>query len=93
MILAGLWLALIISDGPGGLFGTPYGRLLLLKTAVITGALALGAYNKVRVTDQIGSREATSLTHLRRTLSLELILFVSALVAVAAATTVFGPHS
>ena len=93
MIVAGLWLALVISDGPGGLIGTPYGRLLLLKTGVITVALALGAYNKVRVTDRIGSGEATALTHLRRTLSLELALFGSALLAVAAATTVFGPHS
>ncbi|WP_284389789.1 copper resistance D family protein [Algimonas ampicilliniresistens] len=93
MIVAGLWLALIIADGPTGLLGSTYGRLLLLKLVVITAALALGAYNKFRLMQPIDAGEAGAFVHLRRSLSLEFTLFLAALITIAAATTLFGPHS
>lgn len=93
MIVAGLWLALIIADGPTGLIGSTYGRLLLLKLVVIAAALALGAYNKFRLTQPIDAGEAGAFVHLRRSLSLEFTLFLAALITIAAATTLFGPHS
>ena len=93
MIIAGLWLALIIANGPTGLISSTYGQLLLLKLVVVAAALALGAYNKFRLTQSIRAGESGANIHLRRSLSLEFILFLAALITIAAATTVFGPHS
>lgn len=93
MIAAGLWLAFILGDGWSGLIATAYGRLLLTKLGIVAIALSLGAYNKVRLTEQVRSNAAGARRHLGQSLSLEFILFMAALVVVAAATTVFGPHA
>ncbi len=41
----------------GGLFGSPYGRVLLLKAGLVPVVGALGAYNWKRVTPRLGSPE------------------------------------
>ena len=93
MIIAGIWLAFIIADGLTGLFGTSYGRLIVLKLLVVIIALAAGAYNKIYLTRNIRSGAPKALTALRRSLSIEFVLFLTALLLIAAATTVFGPQT
>lgn len=93
MVLLGLWLAFIIAGSVSALFSLSYGRLLLLKLGAITLALCLGALNKFRLTSQLEAGDPRARSHLRFTLSLEFFLFSAAIVAIAAATTVFGPHA
>lgn len=93
MVLAGLWLAYVIAGGIPALFGSTYGRLLLGKFALILFAIGLGAFNKFRLTQQIEAGVPSAARTLKRSLTVEFILFVAALFLVAAATTLFGPHS
>ena len=42
---AGVAMAAVILDGPGELFATPWGRLLLAKSLFVSVAASVGAYN------------------------------------------------
>lgn len=49
VVVAGLALAVVILDSPGDLWGTPWGLLLLAKTAVVVVAAGLGAQLHLRL--------------------------------------------
>jgi putative copper export protein len=78
---AGVYLALRELPAASALFSSSYGVALLVKSAVVAGALALGAYHRRFVVPrlELGAPVAT----IRRTLALELGLLV-AVVALAA---------
>ncbi len=92
-ILVGLgaWLAWILTGGPEKLFGTTYGLLLLAKLVIGGVAMGLGALNKQIITAKVAADPANGRTWLRTTLLLETTLFVAAIIAVSAATTIGGP--
>lgn len=92
MIALGLWLAVEIAGPVSAVFEQPYGRLLLLKLAVASLALGIGAINKIYVTRRLEAGEGRALGILRLTLGIDLALFVVAVLAISAATTAFGPH-
>ncbi len=83
---AGLILTWAILDAPSELISTPWGRLLLLKVAVVAIAASIGAYNHRYVVPQLelngGDTKAND--ELRRTMRIEGF----ALVAVVAVTAV-----
>ena len=80
--LAGLYLALRELPEPSALLSSGYGVTLLVKGAVVLGALAFGAYHRRFVVPrlEVGAPAAT----IRRTLSLELgfLLIVLALASI-----------
>lgn len=92
MVALGLWLSVEIAGSIANVFLTPYGRLLLLKLGVASIALGVGALNKVYVTARLKSGGRTAFKTLRLALLADMGLFTIALSAIAAATTVFGPH-
>lgn len=92
MVGLGLWLAWIIAGSLEALLVTPYGRVLLLKLTVVILALGAGAINKLHVDSQLATDEVNGRRILRRTLTAEVIFFSLAILFIAAATTVFGPH-
>jgi len=73
----------------GGLFGSPYGRVVLLKVGLVGLVACLGAYNFQRVTPRLdtedGSREFLST-------SAPLELFVGLVVLLVTAVLVVMPH-
>ncbi|HEX2026268.1 MAG TPA: copper resistance protein CopC, partial [Actinomycetota bacterium] len=69
------------------LFSTGYGRLVLVKIALILGLIALGAVNRYRNVPAA----RTSLAGLRRVSKTELVLAVGALGAAAALATLVPP--
>lgn len=91
LIVSGLWLAWRLSGSFEALMTENYGRLLLLKLLLACGALALGAFNKLRVTKYLHTQAGTGRTLLRRTLMLDACLFAGVIFAIAAATTLTGP--
>lgn len=91
LIGLGLWLAWLLTGTSHRLFGTTYGLLLLAKLAVAMIAVAIGALNKQVVTAKIAEDEPTGRRWLRRTLIIEAALFITAIIAISAATTVGGP--
>ena len=86
--LAGVYLALRALPTASALVSTGYGIVLLIKAAVATGALALGAYHRRFVVPRLAS--GAPISTVRRTLVLELGVLVTVL-ALAAVLTQQAP--
>jgi putative copper export protein len=93
LFLLGLWLALLLTGGWTTLLTSLYGQLLLAKLGAATVALALGAYNKTIVTKRLRTAPEAGRRALKLTLGLDAVLFLVALGAIAAATSLTGPPS
>ena len=91
LIALGVWLAWRIAGGLAPLLNSNYGRLLLLKLAVALAAMAMGALNKQVITGKVLADPPTGRRWLRWTLGVESSLFLVAVVAVSAATTIGAP--
>lgn len=89
----GLWLAWRLAGGWTPLFTSLYGQFLLAKFGAAGVALALGAYNKMIVAKRLRASSETGRRALVTTLSLDTCLFLLALGAIAAATSLTGPPS
>ncbi|MBX9745521.1 MAG: CopD family protein [Hyphomonadaceae bacterium] len=93
LFLVGLWLALLLAGGWTPLLTSLYGQLLLTKLGAATVALALGAYNKTIITTRLRTNPEAGRRALKLTLGLDSVLFLIALGAIAAATSLTGPPS
>ena len=93
LFLLGLWLALLLAGGWTQLLTSLYGQLLLAKLGVASLALALGAYNKTIVAARLRIAPQAGRRALKLTLGLDAVLFLIALCAIAAATSLTGPPS
>lgn len=71
-VLAGLLMSLGYVASISALWTTPYGRTLLLKTALLTATAGIGAYNWRRVRPRLGSADSSA--RLYRSATLELII-------------------
>ena len=89
----GLWLTLFLAGGWTQVLTSFYGRLLLAKLGAASFALGLGAYNKTIVTTRLRTAPEAGRRALRLTLGLDTALFLIALSAIAAATSLTGPPS
>lgn len=93
LFLLGLWLALLLAGGWTPLLTSLYGQLLLAKLGAASFALALGAYNKTIVATRLRADPEAGRRALKLTLGLDAVLFLIALCAIAAATSLTGPPS
>lgn len=91
MIAFGLWLVWRLTGGLSAAFSSLYGQLLLVKFLVASSALGIGAFNKFSVTKTLQASPERGRRVLARTLTLDTLLFASALALVAWATTMTGP--
>jgi len=91
LFVSGIWLAFRLSGSLENILGETYGRLLLLKLLLACCALAIGAFNKFRVTQMMKSHADQARVTLKRALALDYVLFAGILLAVSAATTLTGP--
>ncbi|PHR94112.1 MAG: hypothetical protein COA69_00515 [Robiginitomaculum sp.] len=93
LFVAGLFLAWILAGGIEGLLTQPYGQLLVLKLGLVSLVLGLGAYNKIVVTAKLKHDYEQGQLALKRTLSVDIALFVLVLGVIAWATTITGTGS
>lgn len=93
LFLTGGFVAFRVGGGVGGLLASDYGKALAIKLAAVLCALALGAFNKLKVSRAFDTDPVSARGLLRLTLGLDTALFAIALIAVALATTLFGPKS
>jgi putative copper export protein len=93
LFVLGLWLALILAGSWVPMLTSLYGQLLLTKLGAASFALALGAYNKTIVTARLRAAPEAGRRALKLTLGLDAVLFLIALSAAAAATSLTGPPS
>lgn len=85
MVAAGLVMAWMILDAPGDLFGTSWGRILLVKTAAVAVAAGLGAFNHFRLRPALEQRpdDPALARELRTSLSIESAVLVGVVVLTA----------
>lgn len=88
LVFSGGWLLWQLTAGLSQLFSSGYGRLLLVKLALVTGLLAMGAWHKFRLVPSIpdGGRR-----RLQRSIGVEMLLAALILAVTALLTTVTGP--
>jgi putative copper resistance protein D len=86
LIGAGVGLTLHYADGPGALFGTAYGLMVMTKAVILAGLLVLGALNARAIRRMNGAREADQAT-LRRFVEVEVGLGLTVLFAAASLTS------
>ncbi len=87
----GLYLAWQLAGSTQAVLATEYGRLLLAKLGIATVALVVGAANKVVVTRTLTQDSIRGRKMLQATLTLDIVLFVAALMIVGYVTTFTGP--
>jgi copper transport protein len=78
-------MAVIVLDSFGDLTGTEWGRVLLLKSAAVAVAAALGAYNHFRLVPAIDAEPKSEqlAAQLRSTVTAEAIVLVFVVVVTA----------
>jgi len=91
LFVSGGWLLVRLTGSPGALFSTPYGQTLLLKLFLASAVLAIGAWNKFRVTKLVREAPTIGLNRLKRSLGADIFLFIAIVLSIAAATTLTGP--
>ena len=92
LLLAGVVLSALQVRSPSALIGTDYGRLLLLKLALVALLLGLGAINRLVLTPAL-ERGAEAVPQLRRTISADLALAAGVIVLTAGLGTVPPPRA
>ncbi|MGH6897179.1 MAG: copper resistance CopC/CopD family protein, partial [Geminicoccaceae bacterium] len=91
LLLAGVVLSALQLRTPSALIATDYGRLLLLKLAVVALLLGLGAINRLVLTPAL-ERRADAVVGLRRTIGADLALAAGVVVLTAGLGTVPPPR-
>jgi copper resistance protein D len=93
LVVAGACLLCMLLRSINELWGTGYGRLVLLKIILVAALLALAALNRLRLTPRLLARDARAATTLRGSISLEIAAAAAILIVTAAMTTLTGPSA
>lgn len=91
LFLTGLYLLWKLLPEFSDLWATGYGQLLSAKLVAVSGLLGAGAWNKLSVTQSLKNDVSVGRVHLKRSLSIEAVLFGLVIVVILFATTVTGP--
>lgn len=83
LFLSGVLLVYLQLDAPSSLWHTDYGRVLVLKLALLTVLLGLGAYNRYRLTGPVLDAQDAASRRMRRVVYIECLLAVAILAVVA----------
>ena len=81
--VAGAALTLAILDRPGHLVSTGWGRVLLVKVALVAVVAVVGLYNSRRVVPRLDDPTPDGMRRLRRTVLAEAVLMVAVLLTTA----------
>jgi putative copper export protein len=91
LFVSGIWLALRLAGPPEAILSSSYGQLLLAKLLLATLALAIGAWNKLRITQLLRDDAPSGVASLKRSLGADILVFAGILLLITAATTLTGP--
>jgi copper resistance protein D len=87
LVAAGVGLTLYYAPGSSALFGTAYGLMVLTKIVILTGLLALGAFNSRAIRRMDGGSAAADQATMRRFVEVEVGLGLTVLFAAASLTS------
>ena len=91
LMAAGVVLAVLLLDGVIPLFTTSYGRLLLVKLALVGLLLGFAALNKWRLVPALAAAAPGAGRRLQRSIALEIVLVVLILGTTGLLTSAFSP--
>lgn len=91
LFVSGAYVLWTLLPEPSDLWTTGYGQLLSVKLLAVTGLLGLGAWNKLSVTQSLKNDASVGRVQLKRSLTLETMLFGLVIIVILFATTVTGP--
>lgn len=91
LVLVGLVFAVLMIGSIGGLVGTAYGWVLMIKLFGVAGLLGLAAKNKLRLVPALASGDGTAIFRLRHSIRLEMLAVGVILVVTATLTSVTTP--
>jgi copper resistance protein D len=91
LMAAGTALLWMLLGNVTALWGSTYGRYVMLKLAFVACLLALAAFNKLRLTPQLRGGDVRAARSLRTSIRLELLSGMLILAVTAAFTTLTGP--
>jgi putative copper export protein len=91
LALAGLVLLLVLVDFTRRPLGTPYGRVLAFKIAIVVLVLGLASYNRFRLTPRLLAGDKAALLSLRQSIDAELLGIGAVLATTAILTTYTSP--
>lgn len=83
LVLAGIALAAIQLEHPSALFTTDYGRVLVLKLALVALVLLLAAHNRWHLTEAAVQARPDAARRLRRSIAVETVVLLAILAVVA----------
>jgi len=83
LVATGIVLALVQVERPSALLDTAYGRILLLKLALLTGLFALAAINRWRLTGPAESEHPSAIRALAGSIAIETLIVLAILGTVA----------
>ncbi|MBM4217610.1 MAG: hypothetical protein FJ178_07180 [Gammaproteobacteria bacterium] len=75
------------------LFDNDYGTVLLAKIILVFVIIGIAAYNKINLTPKLIANDAAGVTNIRRTITLELMLYVIVLAAASTLTVTTPPRA
>lgn len=91
LIAAGTVFAAVLVQTPAGLFGSPYGLILLAKLLVVALLLALAGANKLLLVPNFAKDPDRAGSHLRRSIALEAVAAATILLLTAILTSSATP--
>jgi putative copper resistance protein D len=92
MLVAGGTLVVLLVTG-WGVFGQPYGQLLLAKMAGFGALLGFAAWNKLRLTPALLQNHPAAAPRLRRSLTIEYLIIAAVLGITAVMTGLYSPDT
>lgn len=93
LVLAGGALILTLIDFNRSGWFSPYAQVLVVKLAFAASVLGLAAYNKFRLTPDLGAEDGRAIVSLRRSMTAEISLIIGVLATTATLTTYTSPHT
>jgi putative copper resistance protein D len=91
LMAAGTALLWLMLGNVTALWGSTYGRYVMLKLTFVACLLSLAAFNKLRLTPRLRGGDARAARSLRTSIRLELLSGLSILAVTATLTTLTGP--
>jgi putative copper resistance protein D len=91
LLAAGLVLLGLLLGRLDALWSSDYGRLVIVKLALVAVLLGFAAFNKLRLTPRLAAGDVAAVGQMRRSIVAELILAGLILTVTAAFTTLTGP--
>lgn len=91
LLAAGAVLAWMLLGGLGALFTSAYGQVLLVKLVLVATLLGFAAWNKWRLVPAFEQGDPQARARLRRSIRVEVLLFLSILLVTAFLTTTLSP--